>query len=454
MRPILFPLLLLIGLQAEAQSPLDGYIRQAMESNIALKQQNLSYQKSLAALEEARALFFPKVSIEARYSRASGGRTIDIPVGDLLNPVYDNLNRINEITSPGAAAYPQIDNSRTYFLRSSEHETALRLAFPIFNSAILNNHRIQQDLSAAEQLSVEVYKRELVKEVKSAYYNYGKAVQAVLLFENTLLLVNENLRTTESLHKYDKVTVDVVYAAEVEVKRVEQQLAEAQRDAANAHAYFNFLLNRSFEEPVTLEASETLMKQVPLASVNEVIPQAQHRREELRQLDRYLSASASSVRLSKGENLPQLNLVADYGFQGTGYSFTSEDDYMIGSVVMSWPLFNKPTSAKVQQARIERQILSERKTETSRMIGLQIINAYHDLQAASKSIELSQKEVTSANKAYRLVEKKFRQGQANLVELTNARTQKTNAEFGLIINQYDYLAKAATYERAAGSYNL
>ena len=437
----------------KAQTALDQYIDQALESNIALQQKGLSYQKSLAALEEAKALFFPKLSLEARYSVAGGGRTIELPLGDLLNPVYSNLNLINDPAS-GIPIYPQIDNEEFQFFRPREHETKLRLVYPIFNAAIRNNHKIQQHLSHAEQIAVEIYKRELVKEVKTAYFNYQKAYQAQQLFDNTLKLVQENLRTTKSLHQYDKLTIDVVYAAEVEVKRVEQQLAIARKDQEVARAYFNFLLNRSYEEIIEADSALANQTQAPIETPASAEQLALQKREELRQLDSYISAAKDKTQLNKGELLPQVNLVADYGFQGQDYGFGKEDDFIMGSLVLSWPLFNKPTKAKVQQAQIEQQILSKRKEEVSRQIGLQLISTRYELEAAEASIKLGISEVASAKKAYRLVEKKFRQGQANLIELTDARTRKTNAELRLIIFKFDYHLKSAAYERAIGGYEF
>ncbi|MBN1561575.1 TolC family protein [candidate division KSB1 bacterium] len=66
----------------------DRYIQQALDSNLALQQADFSYQKSIAALREARGLFLPGVDIQARYSRADGGRLIEFPVGDMLNYDY------------------------------------------------------------------------------------------------------------------------------------------------------------------------------------------------------------------------------------------------------------------------------------------------------------------------------------------------------------------------------
>ncbi|MEM9917660.1 MAG: TolC family protein [Bacteroidota bacterium] len=450
-------LLVLVFSNLQGQnSVLDQYLNEALKSNIALQQKNLSYKKSLAALEEAKARFYPSLSIQARYSVARGGRTFDLPLGDLMNPVYNNLNLVNQASQasipdyPEVPLFPEIENQQVNFLRETEHETALRMVFPIFNSAILNGHRIQQNVSEADRLSVDIYKRELVKEVKTAYFNYLKAQEAVTLFENTILLVEENLRTTKSLNKYDKVTVDVVYAAEAEVKRVEQQLAEAEKNQSIAQAFFNFLLNRDYEAPIQVDALAS--KAVSTVSLESAQNSARQGRQEIQQFNYFLAATDGKIRMSKGDYLPQLNLVTDYGFQGTSYSFGAEDDYFLGSVVMSWTLFNKPTKAKVEQAELEKQILQQKKTEVQRQIGLQVINTYHAMNAALKSIELAKSEEASAQKAYKLVEKKFRQGQANLVELTNARTQLTNASQQKIIAQYDYQIRLAEFENASNAY--
>lgn len=439
-------------------SPIDRYIQTALESNIALQQEELSYEQSLAAMEEARAIFFPKLSLQARYSVARGGRAFEIPVGDLMNPVYNNLNIINSLgqaTSPDYPVippYPTIPNVQENFLRETEHETTLRVVFPLFNSAILQNHKIKQNLAAADRISVDVYRRELVKEVKTAYFNYAKAVEAVTLFENALKLVEENLRATESLYDNHKITIDVVYSAGAEVAGVKQQLAEARKNANMARAYFNFLLNQPHD--TAIEATPDVAIIDYAGAETEARREAIQQREELKQLNHYLSVSDNQVQLSKGAWLPQVNLVADYGFQGTRYRFSRDDDFAMGSIVMSWNLFDHTTNKKVQQAEIEKLKMQKQKEEVQQQIGLQVTNAYYDLEAGRQQVLLAQAELEAAQKAFRLVQKKYAQGQANLVEFTNARTQQTNAGQKLIIAKYDYQIKMAALERATGSYKF
>lgn len=454
---ILCTLLLSLSFNLNAQqNPIQPYIAEALESNIALQRQELSYNKSLAALKEAKGLFFPKLSIEARYSVAKRGRAFEIPIGDLMNPVYNNLNLINSFGQsaspdyPVIPEYPQIENTQVNFLRETEHETKVRVAMPVFNTAILQNHRIKQNMVEAEKISVGIYKRELVKEVKAAYYNYAKAAQAVILFNNTLDLVNENLRTTESLHRNHKVTIDVVYAAKAEVEEVNQQLAEAEKNTNIAQAYFNFMLNRDYNSPIDLMADSALPQSV--LSLEAARQQALSNREELQQLNYYLAISDNNIQLNKNSHLPNINLVADYGFQGTHYRFSSEDDFAMGSLVLSWNLFDKTTKARVQQAKIEKNEVAQHKNEVYQQIGLQVVNTFYDLEAAQKSILSAEAEVDAAQKAFRLVNKKYSQGQANLVEFTNARTQLTNAEQKLIIAKYDYQVKLANFERATAGY--
>ena len=44
-----------------AQSPLDEYIRLGLENNLSLKQKEISYQRSLEVLKEAKGLFYPNI---------------------------------------------------------------------------------------------------------------------------------------------------------------------------------------------------------------------------------------------------------------------------------------------------------------------------------------------------------------------------------------------------------
>ncbi len=70
-----------------AQKQLDKYLQYGLVNNESIKQQQFILDKNLYALQEAKSLFLPTVNFNTTYTLAGGGRTVDFPVGDLLNPV-------------------------------------------------------------------------------------------------------------------------------------------------------------------------------------------------------------------------------------------------------------------------------------------------------------------------------------------------------------------------------
>ncbi len=104
------------------ESILESYIHEGFANNLALKQKQLNYNRSLQVLNQAKALFFPDLGFSARFTVADGGRSIDFPIGDLLNPVYSTLNQLTH-----SQQFPQVENQQVYFIRPTEQETKFSL---------------------------------------------------------------------------------------------------------------------------------------------------------------------------------------------------------------------------------------------------------------------------------------------------------------------------------------
>ena len=433
-------------LQAQ-NSYLDSYIREGLESNKGLKQKQLDYASDLSALKEAKGMFFPDISMNARYTVARGGRTIDFPVGDMLNPVYSTLNMLT-----ATEAFPQIENQEFAFYRPTEHETKLSLVQPIFNSDIVQNYRIKKQYAEISRIDVERYQRELIKEVTKAYYEYKKAHNLLALADTSLSLVKENLRVSQKLFENDRVTKDAVYRSESELSKVEVQRAQANNFVEASRAYFNFLLNRSLTEPVELMPESPVPPLVPLEDATRL---ALQNRNELQQIEGYKRLNKHVTSLQKGKNIPGVFGVVDYGFQGEQYRFTSEDDFMLASLVMKWNLFQGNVNRqKVHQSRIESEKLEELYMQTEQQISLEVINNFYGLQAAYESVESAGKQTSSAIRAYELINRKYLEGQSSLLELIDARTNVTSAAANSIVATSEYYSRLADFEYAMGANGL
>jgi outer membrane protein TolC len=433
-------------LQAQ-NSYLDSYIREGLESNKGLKQKQLDYASDLSALKEAKGMFFPDISMNARYTVAKGGRTIEFPVGDMLNPVYSTLNMLT-----ASEVFPQIENQEFAFYRPTEHETKLSLVQPIFNSDIVQNYRIRKQYAEISRIDVERYQRELIKEVTKAYYEYKKAHNLLALADTSLSLVKENLRVSQKLFENDRVTKDAVYRSESELSKVEVQRAQANNFVEASRAYFNFLLNRSLSEPVELMPESPVPPLVPLEDATRL---ALQNRNELQQIEGYKRLNQHVTSLQKGKNIPGVFGVVDYGFQGEQYRFTSEDDFMLASLVMKWNLFQGNVNRqKVHQSRIESEKLEELYMQTEQQISLEVINNFYGLQAAYESVESAGKQTSSAIRAYELINRKYLEGQTSLLELIDARTNVTSAAANSIVATSEYYSRLADFEYAMGANGL
>lgn len=440
------------------QNILDNYIKTGIESNLALKQKKNSYRKSLAALKHAKSLFFPNVSLQARYTIAEGGRTFDIPVGDMLNPVYATLNQITaqmkEIGMTDKVFPPtQIENEQFNFYREKEQETKLQLKQPIFNTDIYYNYKIKNELVEAEKADLQTVKRQIIADIKTGYFNYLKASQMVELLMQTKKLVSENLRVNQKLYENEKITKDNVYRAEAELSKLEQKIIVAKKNQKMAKAYFNFLLNRDLESEIEKIDAGTLESIIP--GVETAQDKALENREELQQIQNYSSAMQYNVKRNRYKKAPTIAAAIDYGFQGTEYQFDGESDFVLASIVLKWELFcGFQRKADLQMAKIDAEKSRLNYEEARQQIKLQVIDAVFSLEAAQKAIATAKKQSQSAKQAFELIEKKYKLGQAPLIEYIDARTAKTNAEQNVIITLYDFYIKHAEFERITGSYPL
>ncbi|HJR99987.1 MAG TPA: TolC family protein, partial [Flavobacterium sp.] len=172
-------LMICLGYLGYAQSKLDNYIQIGLTTNEVIKQHNFDINKSVYALKEARSFFYPTVSLNANYTKAEGGRTIDIPIGDLLNPVYNTLNQITN-----SNAFPALQNQSVLINPDNFYDAKIHTIMPLLNFEIIYNKRIKKQQNSLQKIELEIYKRELVKEIKIAYYKYLQSIEGVKIYQD------------------------------------------------------------------------------------------------------------------------------------------------------------------------------------------------------------------------------------------------------------------------------
>jgi len=451
MKSWVIPVILALGFGgitkgAVGQTVLDNYIKRGLDSNLALRQKDFNLQQARLDLKRAQSLFYPRADFASQYTLASGGRSIDIPVGDLLNEVYSTLN---ELTASGK--FPQLANQSVQFLPNDFHDTRIELTVPVLNKQIRYNRDIQEESIRTRQLEMDAYKRELVKSIKIAYYQFLQADKAVNIYTNALQLANENLRVAEKLVQNEMATREVTLRAKSQVSQVQASLIEARNNRQNAAAYFNFLLNEPLTHTVVTDS--TLLEQVSLPE--SIVTETSDRREELAQLKSYQTILNTSLKLNRSYLVPVINAFYQAGFQGYGFRFNNDQFYQLGGLQLQWPLFRaNDNKYKVRQSELELEAVGARYREVEQQLNLQVQTAQNNYRSALQLLQSRRDEVQSSAETYRLAERRYREGQALQLELIDARTQLTNAQIQYSLAQLAALTRAAELEYATASYKF
>jgi outer membrane protein len=443
-RSILIASLLSIGGRIMAQSQvLENYIQEGLKSNLQLKQEQLNYEKSVASLQVSKALFMPQISAQANYTLAGGGRKIQFPVGDLLNPVYTTLNQLT-----GSSTFPQIANVNEQFLPNNFHDTKLRVIQNIFNPDIYFAYKAQKELITVQQAQKKAYENELKFNIASAYYQYMQSEEALDILNKTRTLLQELLRVNQKLVANAKATKDVVLNAEYEISKIDQQLSESLKNNQVAKSYFNFLLNRELNTQI-LKDSLMSTTSGQEKNVQQLTEQALVQRQELKQLEGGVRANEQLVSLQKGSAYwPKLNAVGDIGYQGFQYKFDNPQQYYLVQFGLSWDIFKGGDKrAKIQQAKIDHQVMENRMEQLKKQIELQVIQAYYDLEATKEATASSERGVRSTEKVFQIIRNKYNEGQAILLEYLDAQNKLTTAQLSLSINHFEWLRKEASLNK-------
>ncbi len=431
---------------------LESYIKTGLEDNLALKQKEFSLEKSLQVLRQARGLYLPSVTIDARYSRAGGGRMIDFPVGDIVNPMHQTLNQLLELQGLPGGFPGNITNVKEPFLRKKEQETKIRTVQPLLNSEIHYNYRIKSDMRDMARAERDIFRRQLIADIKNAYYNFILTNHVIVIYTETEKLLRENLRISESLVRNQAATIDIVYRAEAELSSLDQKQEEARKDNDLAKSYFNFLVNRPFGSEILFDETSDELQFADI-SLEEAVERSKTHREEFLQLQSAVRAADGAKGLARSAYLPSLNAVFDYGIQGEKYRISKNDDYWMLSLVGQWNIFNGfQDDARRQQAVIEKKRLETQMEELIRNIELQVRDVYNRIRVQEKMIISSEQHLRSTKQTFRIAERKFREGLSTQIEFIDSRTTMTKAEINSILVRYKYYMLQAEFERYAALY--
>ncbi|MDJ1486406.1 TolC family protein [Cytophagaceae bacterium YF14B1] len=445
-----FALALMISTVAKAQSTnLDAYIQEAFKSNENLKQHSIELEKSLYALKEAKTLFLPATTLGANYMLAQGGRAISLPLGDLMNPVYNTLNNLTE-----SQQFKPLSNTSENLNPTNFYDVKLHTSVDLYNKQNNYHKKIKEEQINIHKSNIAVYKRQLVKEVKTAWFHYQQLLQERGIYQSALEMICESLRINEVLLKNGRIHETPVLRSQTERKGIENLLVALEGKIKNAKAYFNFLLNKPLDSEITVDDFSSSIQLSPqeLPAFQLSSPNNSDKLDIARSFTRI---AGLQYKMDKPGIYPTITTFIDLGVQDFSWKVKKGSPYYVAGINMKWDIFTfgrnkyravqselgiKQTQSQyhVTQQRIE---LEERESETL-------------CETTFKNYTTTVSQIALAEKYYSDQLKIYKEGRLLYIELLDAQNQLTQIRIRRSVDFMSYQIAKAEFEHRKALYKI
>ena len=437
-RPKVIPLAVLLALvcitsQAQTPSPspvpqlsLDEALRLANTQASTFQTALLNERVAAEDVRQARAAFLPKVSTPLSYIYTSPA--LGLPPGEPRGPSF--------VTSDGIGVYDGLVNV------SGDFDIAGRLR------ATLAKNRA---LLAAAHAGAEVAKRELAQAVVEAYYGLALANAQFRAAEQNLAAAEEFEHITALLLSGGEVAAVDLTRAQLQTLTRRDELAKARGNEAVAAGSLRVFVGYDFSRPI---ATTDLALALPAGSeYQQFKAEDVSRRPEFTQLEQQLRAAKQEIKIARADRLPSLGYSVNGGFDTDSLKGPrlKEHTGVSAAISLSIPIFDWGASrSREQQARLRVDIAENERTLALRGFTQQFYAARAQVENAAARISIAREGVTKAQDNLIASIARYRAGEAQVVEVTDAQTTLVEQRSALYQAIFDYQTALARLRQATG----
>ncbi|WP_457600866.1 TolC family protein, partial [Hydrogenivirga sp.] len=308
-------------------------------------------------------------------------------------------------------------------------ETKLSLEVPLwvggkiraFKEAALYRKR-------AEEKKLTRKEEEVVFRAYEAYLGASLASSAIRVAKKNLEDAQEHHRIAQKVYNTGMALLSDVLRAQVFVKKAQEKLTEAKNNYRVAMKALGLVANTDYAE-----YEVPPLESCPTLNLEELKEKALRNREDLVAMEDYLKALRESYRAHLADNLPQLAGFASYSLYDRNTPLGSDGSgYMFG-LSLSWK-FNTGLSSihRAKSFKDRERALTERRELLKKAIIFGVEKAYSEYETAISALNSAEARVKTAEEVARILNVRYENGLARMVDLLDAQTQLENARFDYI----------------------
>ena len=292
--------------------------------------------------------------------------------------------------------------------------------------------------------------RDLVFDVKSAYFELGRSRELLSLAKDLLKSAEEFDRIAHRLVELGKLPGINLAQTAIEAIRAQQQVSIAESRVQTANISLNVFLNRKPEDPI--EELSTFPAPSDPGGKEALIRQAFLARAEITVEDALRESLLQEARLVRAEGRPDVAPV----FRSNEITRSiSSKDYGFG-IVITLPIFDWGSRRnRIRQLEESARAQSDRMTAIRNQVRKEVEQTFGKLHTAEILLASYQKGILESAK--RLLDASrtgLQEGQTSLVAVLEAQRTYRNVQTEYANAQADYTILRAELERATGTIPL
>jgi len=367
-----------------------------------------------------------------------------------------------------AGYLPDINLSGGYYLNetyntlswnSNHYDLALSASMKLFSSGrtYLDIERTDANLMSSRE-GYRLTRMNLIMEVIRRYYNLLMASQMLDLRKGTLEQKEYQLEFSKAQFELGMVPRADTLKARAALEGARVNLHEANGELLIGTAELNEIMGLDLDFPISIEDVE--VKKLNIPEFDSVLTLAYSNRPDIKQQESSISASKYNMMIAWLNRLPTLTLSGGYSLNAERFAFEDlplnrinwddNSDWSVG-MVLSFPIFDGGVKSRaIRKANIDLNNVRLGYENLKRQAKLEVKSAHINLENASKKIELTERQVASAQESYEAALGRYKNGLAPITEVMDAEVALTQGKVNFINSKYDFLEAEALLKRAIG----
>ncbi len=407
-------IVLLASVSAGWAAPLtiDEAVREALENNPLIHQDEAYRQAAAFGEREVRSDFFPKLSAAYTYQSLAESPFVNI---------YGNQ---------------VITNSR------DQHHWEVALTQPLFSGfGISARHRLAELGLESRELELQQTRQSVVLQVRLRCFDLLMAESALKVAESSHAALAAHEADVRKFHENGLVPLNELLKAQVARADSLQQRHRAEAGVKNVRSALCLLLGRDYASDIEIADVDPAMPMTP--ALNDQVQQALKARPEVAVLERSIQSKTNEALLAESDDYPRIDLLGRYEQNGDDLGAGNNDysnpyNASLG-VQAHWTFFEfGKTRARSAKVHSEQRALAQTLEKIMDDVRLQVVQTRLDLDVAAKNIGAARTALDQAGEHWRITNLLYQQQLTTSTEVLDARSYLDRAESAYFEARYGY----------------